>query len=72
MLDLTDKIIAYESGELPIIETVKLFAELIRTKMAWTLQGCYGRQAAAFIRAGVISSDTGTINYDRLDELQEG
>ena len=71
MPDLTGKIIAYESGELSTIETVKLFAELVKTKMAWTLQGCYGRQAAAFIRAGVISSNTGTINYERLDELME-
>lgn len=70
-MDLTDKIIAYESGELLAIEIVKLFAELIKTKMAWSLQGCYSRTAAAFIRAGVISSDTGMINYERLDELQE-
>ena len=71
-MDLCGRIIAYESGELSVIETVELFAELIRTKMAWSLQGCYGRQAAAFIRAGVISSNTGTINYERLDELREG
>jgi hypothetical protein len=33
---------------------LKLFAELIRSGMAWELQGCYGRQAAAFVESGVI------------------
>lgn len=70
-MDRIEKITAYENGELSMVETVELFAELIRTQLAWNLQGCYGRQAAAFIRTGIISSDTGTINYDRLDEVLE-
>ena len=64
-----DKIIAYETGELSVIETVELFADLVKTKMAWTLQGSYGRTAAAFIRTGVITANTGAINQDRLKEI---
>lgn len=70
-VDIVNKIMAYECGELSIEETVELFSELIRTKQAWSLQGSYGRTAAAFIRAGVITADTGTINQERLDEILE-
>ena len=59
-LDLADLIIAYETGELKPEHTLKLFAELIRTKQAWSLQGCYGRTAQGLIDEGYISK-TGTI-----------
>ena len=36
-------------------QTLELFSQLIKSGQAWTLQGCYGRQAMAFIRAGYIS-----------------
>lgn len=68
---ITDKIIAYEQGELSASEIVDLFAELIRTKMAWSLQGSYGRTAAAFIRTGVITANTGAVNENRLQEILE-
>ena len=47
-------IIAYESGELSPEKTLKMFAELIKTRQAWTLQGHYGRTAQALIEAGYI------------------
>ena len=54
--DLIDKIIMYESGELKAEDTLKLFAELIKTGQAWTLQGSiYGRPARALIEQGYIS-----------------
>jgi len=55
-LDIVVAIIGYESGTLTGEDEIKLFAELIRTGMAWTLQGCYGRTARHLIEEGVISS----------------
>jgi hypothetical protein len=54
-MKLIDKIIAYEIGELRAEDTLKLFAELIKTGLAYTLQGHYGRTAQALIEGGYIS-----------------
>ena len=51
---MIDKMIAYESGELSDTETLELFSELIRTGMAWKLQGSYGRTANRLIDLGLI------------------
>ncbi len=45
-------IIAYEQGELNDQEVVCLFAELVRSGLAWELQGHYGRTASALIKEG--------------------
>lgn len=50
-----DKIIAYEQGELHHDEIIVLFASLVKSGLAWSLQGSYGRQAQALIEAGYIS-----------------
>ena len=55
--ELTDKIIAYECGEMNEVEMLELFTELVSNGMAWTLQGHYGRTASALINAGYISED---------------
>ena len=55
--ELTDKIIAYECGEMNEAEMLELFTELVSNGMAWTLQGHYGRTASALIDAGYISED---------------
>ena len=55
--ELTDKIIAYECGDIDEAGALQLFSELISNGMAWTLQGSYGRTAAALIDAGYISED---------------
>jgi hypothetical protein len=54
-IDLVDKIIAYESGEMNDHDTIEFFAELVKSGMAWTLQGSYGRTAIALINAGYIN-----------------
>lgn len=58
--NVVGQIMAYEDGELSYEETVELFAELVRSGLAWTLQGTYGRQARYFIQNGVIS-ETGEV-----------
>lgn len=59
-INVIDMIIAYESGELEAEKTLELFAELIKTGQAYTLQGHYGRTATALIQDGYIS-DKGKI-----------
>lgn len=52
--DVTSAIIEFEAGGVNDGErTVELFQHLIDTGMAWTLQGFYGRTAAALIAAGL-------------------
>jgi polyhydroxyalkanoate synthesis regulator phasin len=53
MVNLVDKIMDWESGEMDQEEAVAFFQELIDNGMAWTLQGCYGRNAQALIEAGL-------------------
>jgi hypothetical protein len=59
-------LIEYENGELDARGTVDLFAGLIRSGLAWSLQGHYGRTAAGLIDAGLIDA-AGTIDHDALD-----
>ncbi len=53
-MDRVDMIIAYENGELPAEDTLKLFAELVKSGLAWTLQGHYGRTSQALIEQGYL------------------
>lgn len=54
-LSLTDRIIAFEQGELDEGATLRLFSDLVKTGLAWQLQGCYGRTARDLILSGVLS-----------------
>jgi len=54
---LVGSIIAYEQGELNDQEVVCLFAELVKSGMAWSLQGSYGRTANALIKEGWIDHE---------------
>jgi len=53
-MDITTRIIDYENGLLSEQDTIKLFAELIKNGMAWTLQGHYGRTAHTLIENKII------------------
>ena len=52
MLNLVDKIIRYENGEMDMEELVEFFQELINSGQAWSLQGHYGRTANMLIESG--------------------
>ncbi|MFE7463080.1 hypothetical protein ACFU6R_03110 [Streptomyces sp. NPDC057499] len=57
MKDIAIDLISYEADELEIDEIMDLFATLIRSGMAWTLQGHYGRTAEAMIEQGLIGPE---------------
>lgn len=58
MTDLTSRIIAYEDGTMDSTEEVlALFADLIKSGLAWSLQGAYGRAAASLIERGLITKE---------------
>jgi|ETNvirnome_2_300_1030623.scaffolds.fasta_scaffold00977_20 hypothetical protein len=53
----TNLIMEYETGEITDANVLKLFANLIKTGLAWTLQGSYGRAAERFIEDEWITKD---------------
>ncbi|MGW4158722.1 DUF7417 domain-containing protein [Streptomyces sp. NPDC004788] len=68
MKDIAIDLMSYELGELDDHETLDLFATLIRSGMAWTLQGSYGRTAERLIEAELITED-GEVIPEALEEL---
>ncbi|MFD7976743.1 hypothetical protein [Streptomyces sp. NPDC059071] len=68
MKDIAIDLMSYELGELDDHETLDLFATLIRSGMAWTLQGSYGRTAERLIEAGLIT-EAGEVIPEVLEEL---
>jgi hypothetical protein len=56
-IDVVDLIIQYENGDITGKVFLKLFARLIKTGLAWTLQGHYGRTASQLIDNGYIDRD---------------
>ena len=67
-MNIVNLIIAFESGELTTEEQIELFARLIKSGMAWTLQGHYGRTAKHLIEIGAIDNE-GNINWDKIGIL---
>lgn len=49
-----DKLIEFEMGELDDEQTVQLFQQLVDSKLAWQLQGSYGRMAMQLIADGLV------------------
>ena len=56
--DELSNIIDFENGELDEWQTLALFQHLVDNGHAWTLQGTYGRTAAALIQSGRIAANT--------------
>jgi hypothetical protein len=52
--DEVGNIIAYENGDLDEDGIIELFQHLVDNGHAWSLQGHYGRTAAALIDAGLV------------------
>lgn len=54
-MDYVSAIMDYEQGELDEDGIIDLFQFLVDTGMVWSLQGSYGRMAAALIEAGYVT-----------------
>tara|TARA_R100001015_G_C4606868_1_gene161944 strand:+ start:789 stop:1013 length:225 start_codon:yes stop_codon:yes gene_type:complete len=70
---ITDKnrinyIMGYECGDLNDREMLELFSHLVKNKMAWTLQGHYGRTAKSLIDREYLLSN-GDINEGKLEDI---
>ena len=50
-------------------ERVEAWAVLIKTKLCYSLQGWFGRQAKSLITERYIDAD-GTINWDSIDNIE--
>lgn len=68
-MNVVDKIIAFESGEMTAPEMVYFFSELIKSGMAYTLQGSYGRTANRLIEIGILFSDG---DIDEMKAIEMG
>lgn len=53
-LNLVDRIMRYEDGNMDHEEITDLFQDLLDTGLAYSLQGSYGRKAEELIKAGII------------------
>ena len=54
LIELADKLFAYEAGELEGDEVLDLFQALVDNGWAWELQGSYGRAAVSLLKQGLI------------------
>lgn len=59
---LVGMIIEFEDGSLSDVDTIKLFSELIKSGMAWKLQGFYGRTAHSLIENGYLDEKGNILN----------
>jgi hypothetical protein len=59
-LQLVDRLIAYEEGQLTEEQQIALFEHLVQTGTCWQLEGHYQRVAATLLEAGLISSPVHT------------
>lgn len=66
MSRLATEIMMYEQGELDDTAVIQLFAKLVKTGYAWSLQGSYGRMAKALINGGYIDKN-GKILKEHVD-----
>lgn len=69
--DQVDMIMSYEQGDLSDEDTLELFSRLIKSGLAWKLQGSYGRTAKALIDAGRISSKGDILETEAKVETKE-
>jgi fructose-bisphosphate aldolase class 1 len=65
--DTVGGIIAFESGELDQDETIELFSHLVKSGLAWSLQGSYGRAAHSLIARGILDQQGNILACETCD-----
>lgn len=65
--NIVDGIMAFEDGSASNKENIELFSHLVKSGMAYKLQGSYGRVADALISDGILD-EQGNINWDVANE----
>ncbi len=69
-IDRVGLIMAYEDGSISVPNALRLFADLIKSGLAWRLQGFYGRAAQSLIDQGTISAEGEILRTDLLEESE--
>ena len=54
--DLVSRLMDYEEGTMSLESTVRLFQDLVESRMVWQLPGHYRCTAAVLIDAGLVKS----------------
>jgi hypothetical protein len=54
-MDLVDRVLAFETGEMTPNEQIKLFSEMVKDGSVWELQGSYGRGAKWLMEKGYLA-----------------
>lgn len=69
---LASRLMAFEADELNARAELELFSELVKTGIAWQLQGVYGRTAVHLIDSGYLYEDGNISSYaeDVLADLE--
>ncbi len=65
-MDLVDKIMAFESGQLNDKEIIAFFQEIINSGLVQQLQGSYGRAAKQLIDAGLCVAPRTTVDFPEI------
>jgi len=53
--DIVGDIIRFKQGEMSEEEIIQFFQQLVDSRLAWQLQGSYGRMAERLITAGLVT-----------------
>ena len=61
-MNLVDRVIAFEDGELSQEEVLELFSELLKTGVIYGFQGRYHREVAMFIDSGLLDINGNILN----------
>lgn len=73
MEGLVEDLMAFEADELSARAELELFSRLVKTGVAWQLQGVYGRTANHLIEAGYLYEDGNISSYaeDLLFDMEQ-